>query len=289
MGLEWVGAGRGPLALPDPDVAWISTDRAGRVLATTRDGRAFIADRVVPGHRPVWRPLVPAGPSRASPPPTMPAAPLAFGTLTGDGSRAAFVAAEFAAGSSFEVVIVETTEGAMTVDPIARPADGAPPAWLGDRLVVLTRERGDAPGATILDPTTGRVTDGPGPPAGRSGSSPDTEWSGPIAGLAVSADGSRVAVGASADGRVEIHPAVPWFAGAATRPAVVRLDPEVDGSREFSWLALAPGGDRLAVVRTNADGDAAGVEIRTAADDWRTTDRLVLPAGAIRAVVAWLP
>jgi hypothetical protein len=285
MGLERISDdGRSPLALPDPDVAWISTDRTGRVLATTRHGRAFLSDPIAPGRAPAWRRLVPTGLG-----PTTPAAPLAFGTLTEDGSRAAFIAADFRTGLPFDVVIVETAGGAATDHPVPRPADGAPPAWFGVRLVVLTRERGDAAGATILDPATDRLTDGPGPPGPSSGPAPAPGWSGSIAALSVAADGSRLAVGATGDGRIEIHPAGPWLARAATPPAVVVLDPDADRSRGFAWLALAPDGDRLAVVRTDADGDAVVVAIRRASDEWRAALRMTLPAGAIRAVVAWLP
>lgn len=285
MSLERIdGGGRSPLALPDADVAWISTDRTGRVLATTRDGRAFLSDSIAPGRTPTWRRLVPTGLG-----PTTAAAPLAFGTLTEDGSTAAFLAADFRTSLPFDIAIVETVGGAATEHPIPRPADGAPPVWFGDGLVVLTRERGDAAGTTILDPATDRLTEGPGPPAPGSDPSPMLGWSGPIAALSVAADGSRLAVGTTGDGRIEIHPAARWLVRAATRPVVVMLDPDVDGSRGFAWLALAPEGDRLAVVRTDADGDAVAVTVHQAQDDWRAALRIALPAGAARAVVAWLP
>jgi hypothetical protein len=285
MGLERIGDhGRTPLGSPDPDVAWISTDSVGRALATTRDGRAFLSDRIAPDRDPTWRRLAVSGLDAARA-----AEPLAFGTLSADGSRAAFVAADFSVGRSFVIVVVDTADGLAAGHPIPRPADGAPPAWIGDRLVVLTRERGDAPGATILDPATDRLTDGPGPPFAGSVRSGPSGWSGPIGALSVTADGSRLAVGASGDGRIEIHPAGPWLAGGATRPAVVVLDPDGAGGRGFAWLALDPGGDRLAVVRTDADGDSIAVTVHAARDDWRQGLRITLPAGAVRAVVAWLP
>ena len=133
--------------------------------------------------------------------------------------------------------------------PVARPAEGAPPTWIGDRLVVLTRERGDAPGVTLLDPLTGSTADGPGPAGGSSSPGTLDGWTGRIAGLSLSADGATVAVASSADGPIEIRPADDWLAGRTTDADLVELDPDADGSTSFAWLAASPDGRRLAVVR----------------------------------------
>jgi dipeptidyl aminopeptidase/acylaminoacyl peptidase len=286
MGLELVAADgrRRTVPLPDPDVAWISTDTSGRILATTRGGGAFLSEPITGLAGPTWRALG-SGLPNAGPLP----GPMSFGTLSPDGSRAAFVAADYGANRGFDVVIVDLATGTTSSIPIARPAEGAPPAWVGNRLVLLTRERGDAAGVTLLDPATGSLVDGPGPAEG-SGSSPASDaWIGRIAGLTVSADGSTVAVGSAPGDRIEIGPAAPWLAQRPAELASVPLEPDVDGGRSFAWLALSPDGERLAVVRTDADGEAVDVTIHTADDGWRAGPPVRLPPGANRAVVAWLP
>ena len=180
--------------------------------------------------------------------------------------------------------------GAARAISVARPAEGAPPNWAGDdRLVVLTRERGDAPGVTLLDPAAGSTADGPGPAGGSWPPVAPGGWTGRIAGLSLSADGATVAVASSADGPIEIRPAEDWLAGRPTDASRVELDPAADGSTSFAWLAASPDGTRLAVVRADAAGDAAAVEVYAADVGWTRTARIALPPGADRAVVAWLP
>jgi hypothetical protein len=275
---------REAVPLPDPDVAWISTDRTGRALATTRGGRAYRSTPIAPGRDPSWHRLEPTGVD-----PATPDAPLAFGTLAPDGTRAAFVAARYGSNGPFRVVVVAVPGGAAHAIPVARPAEGAPPAWIGDRLVVLTRERGDAPGVTLLDPAGGSTADGPGPAGGVWPPAASDAWTGRIGGLSLSADGATVAVASSADGPVEIRAAEDWLAGRPTDANLVELDPAADGSTSFAWLAASPDGTRLAVVRAGEAGDAAAVEVYEAGAGWRRTARIALPTGAVRAVVAWLP
>ncbi len=247
-----------PLATPDRAIAWVSAARDGRILATTLDGRAFLSEPVLAGRDLGWDPLVPSGfdPERL-------AGPLAFGTLSPDGRQAAFIAADFAAAGPFEVVLVDTASGAGSPTRIRLPADGAPPAWLGDRLVVLTRERADEVGSVVVDPVAGAIAQGPGPiggprPPGLSG------WIDPIAGLSIAADGTALAVASGLDERVEVDAAGPW-------------------------LALSPGGDPLAIVRTDLDGESVAVTIHDRSAGWHQVRRIPLPVGADRAVAAWLP
>ncbi len=171
---------------------------------------------------------------------------------------------------------------------IERPADGAPPGWIDRRLVILTRTPEDRVGSTILDPITGTQADGPVPlgvprPAGTSG------WIDPIAGLSIAADGSRLAVASADDGRIEVHPASAWLVGDETTPEPVELEPERDGSQSYAWLAMSAAGDRLAVVRTDGEGESIAVTLHDRAAGWGQVRRVDLPAGADRAVVAWLP
>jgi hypothetical protein len=263
-------------------VVWISAAGSGTLLATTFDGRAFLG-RVAPDGALAWKQLLATGLGTERL-----AGPLSFGTLSADGRRAAFMTADYATARPFELLIVDTATGAAVSIPVPFPAEGAPPQWVGDRLIVLTRERGDEPGAVIVDPAGSTVTAGPGPMDGPrlAGS---TGWNQRISGLSVASGGSRVAVAADLIGPVEVFPAGPWLAGRDAPGAVVTLDPEVDASRAFAWLALSPAGDRLAVVRTNNGGDPVAVTLHDEAAGWRQVRRVPLPVDAIRAVVAWLP
>ena len=160
--------------------------------------------------------------------------------------------------------------GGATAIPIARPAEGAPPSWIDHRVVVLTRERADGAGVTIVDPDGGNAVDGPGPVDGTGPTPPNAGWTGRIAGLALSADGSTVAVAAVGDSRIGIAPAGQWL---ARQPVALAAGPPAtgaDGGGSFAWLALSRDGSRLAVVRTDIDGDATGVTVHAGADDWQT-------------------
>ena len=285
MGLELIGehGERRPVPLPDPAVAWLSASVDGHLLATTLDGRAFVSEPIVAEVLPAWRRLVLAGVD-----PAALAGPPAFGSLAPDGTRVAFVAADFETRAPSDVVIVPVDGSTASVVRIARPADGAPPSWIDRRLVVLSRTPEDRVGTTILDLADGTQADGPNPvgvprPPGLTG------WFEPIAGLSIAADGSSLAVASADDGRIEIHPAAAWLAGAETVAETVRLEPERDGSASFAWLGISAGGDRLAVVRTNADGELVAVTLHDRATGWTQGRRVALPVGADRAVVAWLP
>lgn len=285
MGLELIGerGERRPVPLPDPAVAWLSSSLDGHLLATTLDGHAFVSDPIVADALPAWHPLTLAGID-----PAALAGPPAFGSLEPDGTRAAFVAADFGTTAPSDIVIVPVDGSAASVIRIQRPADGAPPAWIDRRVAILTRTQEDRVGSTILDTVDGSQVDGPVPldatrPAGSTG------WVEPIAGLSIAADGSSLAVASADDGRIEIQPAGAWLASAETTPEPVGLEPERDGSRSFAWLAISAAGDRLAVVRTNDDGDSVSVTLHDRATGWRQGRRLALPVGADRAVVAWLP
>lgn len=285
MGLELIGerGERRPVPLPDPAVAWLSSSLAGRVLATTLDGRAFVYDPIVADALPRWRRLAVTGIDLAALP-----GPLAFGSLAPDGTRAAFVAADFATTERSGIVVVPVDGSPASMVRIDRPADGAPPQWIDQRLVILTRTPEDRVGSTILDLVGGTQVDGPVPlgaprPAGLTG------WIEQIAGLSIAADGSSLVVASADDGRIEVRPAAAWLASAETTPQPVGLEAEVDGSRSFAWLAISVVGDRLAVVRTNDDGDSVAVTLHDRATGWSQGRRVALPAGADRAVVAWLP
>jgi hypothetical protein len=280
--VDGLGATR-PLPTPDPMIVWISAARDGRLLATTVDGRAYLSDPVQADRQPTWHRFVPTGFDAARLD-----GPLAFGTLAPDGRRAAFVAGDFAGPPPFELVLVDTATAAGAPTRIRLPADGAPPSWVGDRIVLLTRERDDEVGATVVDLATGTIAQGPGPlnaprPAGFTG------WIDPIAGLSIAADGSAVALVSGQDRRIEVDAAGPWLARADTSPEVVTPGPEADGSNWVAGLALSPAGDRLAIIRTDRDGDPVAVTIHERSVGWRQARRIPLPVGADLAFAAWLP
>ncbi len=288
LALELVAADgrRRPVPMPDPDAAWISADEKGQVLVTTRAGRAFMSGPISDVREPSWRAFAVDG---AGPQASPHMAPISFGVLSPDGRRAAFLAADFGTSRGFELLVVDAVAGGATAIPIARPAEGAPPSWIDHRVVVLTRERADGAGVTIVDPDGGNAVDGPGPVDGTGPTPPNAGWTGRIAGLALSADGSTVAVAAVGDSRIGIAPAGQWL---ARQPVALAAGPPAtgaDGGGSFAWLALSRDGSRLAVVRTDIDGDATGVTVHAGADDWQTEAPIALPAEANRAVVAWLP
>ena len=255
----------------------------GRLLATTLDGRAFVAEPIAGDAVPAWRPMNLAGIDA-----TALAGWPAFGSLAPDGTRAVFVAAGFGTTVPSDLVIVPIDGSAASVVRIGRPAEGAQPSWIDRRLVVLTRTPGDRVGSTILDLVDGTQSDGPGP-LGAPRQAGTTGWIEPIVGLSIAADGSTLAVASAEDGRIEVHPAGAWLASADTTGEPVRLEPERDGSLSFAWFAMSAAGDRLAVVRVDAEGDSVGVTLHERANDWAQGLRITLPAGADRAVVAWLP
>ncbi len=268
-----------PIPLPEPGVAWISAGPDGRLLATTLDGRAFLGTAVPPDGRPAWRVLGSTAP--AGTPPLR----LSFGTLSPDGSLAAFLATGGdAPGAS--LVRIDVATGRTSALPLGGEATGWPPAWLGARLMVARRVAADrvelaVAGADRLVPWSGPPVD---PSAGGAGSDG-------VGGIGGSADGRVVAVLEPGYDTVAIVAATvandPIGSGAPW--ARLRLEPLADGSALAAWIALSPDATRLAVVRVDAPGDAVGVEIRTAAAGWRRVAGLDLPVGADRAVVSWMP
>ncbi|HSS36036.1 MAG TPA: hypothetical protein VLR93_07155, partial [Patescibacteria group bacterium] len=262
MDLEIVApaGGRRSLIAPDRDVAWISTDADGRILATTRDGRAYLSTAIQTDRAPTWTELVAPAIDLA----TL-AGPWSFGSLSDDGSRAAFVAADYGANGPFQLVVVATATGAATVLTMADPAEGGPPVWVGDRLAVLTRARRDAPGVVVVDPRDGAVNVGPGPAGPQS---PGASRADRVGSLSMSGDGRVAAFAADGDGRIEIGSAGSWLRGEPTETKPVELEPDAEGSSSFAWLALDRAGAVLAVIRTDADGESTAITVHAAGSGW---------------------
>ena len=273
--------------LPAVATAWISADRTGRLLATTADGRLFLAGPPSAGGiecgrgigDPGWREVVPAHAG------ARPAAPLSFGMLAPDGRTIAVLAADFELGTAFDLVLVDVESGTATSLRIPAWPDGAAPAWLPDGgLVVVAREPGrDLAGLFLVHPA------GPGPVV---------HVEGEAYGIAVSADG-RVAAVERADGRLAVGPAG-LFLGADP-PAGPGTDAPASTGRPVRLVAGPPGtaagpftldasGTRLAVSwLDDAGGPAAMVRYRVGRDGSIVETGVPAPAGASTAVVAWLP
>ena len=271
--------------LPDPAVSWISTDPAGHILATTRAGRAFLSGRVAADGATTWQRLRLSDIAH-----TRLAGPIVSGTLSPDGNQAAFVAADLSTGQPFDVVVVDTRTGAGRVVGIDLGFGGPAPAWLGRKLLLLTRGTDDHVGSTVVDSLTGVVTQGPGP--GRAASSTDTTaWRDEIAALVASADGRTVAVVSRTTGRMKVIDGGAWLNRDGAGGVDVPLGPAPGGfSPEIIWtLALSPAAERLALVRTDTANEPIAVTIHAASAGWVEVARIPVAAGTGEVALAWLP
>ena len=127
---------------------------------------------------------------------------------------------------------------------------------------------------------------GPGPARTQPGGATRADR---VGSLSISGDGRVAAFAADGDGPIEIGPAGPWLRGESTEPKPVGLEPDAAAGSSFAWLALDRAGAALAVVRTDGDGESAAITVHAAESGWAQVARIGLPAGASRAVVAWLP
>jgi hypothetical protein len=285
------------IPLPAPATSWISTDAAGRILATTADGRLFVAGPGTGGGSPgppgapgengdssAWRAVVLRHEGGDA------GAPLSFATLSPDGRRLAALAADFEAGMAVDLVVADVDEESATTIRIPAGPDGAAPAWLPDgRLLLIARDpRRDATGIIVVDPARG----GPAPRLEHEAYA-----------IALSGDG-RVAVIARPDGGVAIGSSSsllgPLHADAGPDPsgegpaqtadeATATITAPRAGTIPGS-LALDQGGARLAVTWLD---DAGGPGIvwcyRLGPGGAVAEHSIEVPGGAPVAIVAWLP
>lgn len=271
--------------LPDPGVLGISTDLAGHILATTRDGRGFLSGRVAADGAATWHQLQLSGV-----PPGQLAGPILSGALSPDGRQAAFIAADASTGQPFDLLIVDTLTGVGRAVRIERGFGRPAPAWSGRRLIVLTRGPDDEVGSTVVDLATGSVTQGPGP--GRAAPSAGTApWHDEIAALVTSADGRTVAVVSRQTGRIEVTKASAWLSRDEADGVAIPLAPATAGiSPEIVWtLALSAAGERLVLVRTDSANQPIVLTIQAAGAGWAEVARIPVAPGADRVALAWLP
>lgn len=260
--IAWDGGGDAvPITLPDGDAVWIATGRADVLAAVLADGKSATSDPVHLGKPLKWRTVKAAGPTGDAP-----NGPDYFATWDPEGGRFATLAGDLLSGDGIRVVLIDPSVGTAFEIPLDRSVVAAPPAWIdGERLLVVT---GDAarPIATIVDTTTGDLSDGP---AGARL-------------LATSANGRRIATMAEQGAPVVIRDTAGWLAGDGS--SIASIAPP-DGSSTAIAFSLDATGQRLAVAWRAKDGTVS-LAVHDGRTDWR---RVAQPAiGAARgAVVAW--
>ena len=250
-----------PITLPKGDTTWIATGRAEVLAATLADGRAATSDPVRLGEVLAWRTVKAVGPTGDAP-----KGPDYFATWDPEGGRFATLAGDLLAGDRIRVVLVDPSVGTAFEIAIDRPVVAAPPAWIdGDRLVVVTGDAA-APLATIVDTTTGVLTDGP------SGARL----------IATSASGHRIATMDAQGAPVVIRDTAGWLGGDGS--SIASIAPP-NGSSTAIAFALDAAGERL-VVAWRADDGAVTLAVHDGRSDWRRVAKPAI-ATARGAVVAW--
>ena len=260
--LGW-GSGRAPVPidLPDGDTTWVATGRADVLAAVLADGKTATSDPVHLGKPLKWRTVKAVGPTG-----NPVKGPDYFATWDQEGGRFATLAGDLPSGEGVRVVLIDPSVGTAFEIPIDRPVVAAPPAWLDDdRLLVVTGDAG-APIATIVDTTTGDLSDGP---AGARM-------------LATSANGRRIATMAEAGAPVVIRDTSGWLKGDGSSIATIAPP---NGSSTAIAFSLDATGQRLVVAWQAKDGTVS-LAVHDGRSDWR---RVAQPAiGAAKgAVVAW--
>jgi hypothetical protein len=142
----------------------------------------------------------------------------------------------------------------------------APPVWVDGRRLVLVTGDAAAPIATIVDTTTGRLSDGP------SGARL----------LATSANGRRVATMAGQGAPIVVRDTAGWLAGDGSSIASVAPP---NGSTTAIAFALDTMGQRL-VIAWQADGGTVSLAVHDGGSDWRRVGTPKIGV-AMGAVVAW--
>ena len=260
--IGWDRAGDGvPITLPDGGTVWIATGRADVLAAVQTDGKTATSDPVHLGKPLKWRAVKAVGPTGDAA-----KGPDYFATWDPEGGRFATLAGDLASGDQIRVVLSDPSVGTAFEIPLDRPVVAAPPAWIdGERLLVVTGDAAE-PIATIVDTTTGGLSDGP---AGARL-------------LATSASGRRIATMAGQGAPIVVRDTAGWLKGDGS--SIASIAPP-DGSSTAIAFSLDASGQRLAIAWMAKDGTVT-LAVHDGRFDWR---RVAQPAiGAARgAVVAW--
>ena len=260
--LGWGTTGKPlPIDTPEEDATWIATGRADVLAAALRDGTTATSDPVHLGKPLAWRAVKPHDPAGNAP-----EGPDYFVTWDPEGGRFATLAGDVQAGDDIRVVLIDPTLGTAFEIPIDRPVVAAAPVWIdGDRLVVVTGDAA-APVATIVDTTSGELSDGP---AGARM-------------LATSADGARVATMDAQGAPVVIRDTSGWLDGDGS--SIGSITPP-SGTATAIAFALDASGRRLAVAWQAEDGSVT-LAVHDESSNWRRVSKPAI--GTARgAVVAW--
>ena len=255
-GLRPVGSG----GLPST-AAWLSGGRR-TLLVTTLAGDVFSAvggpDAGAGASQAPWSTgsgdLAGARPSRA------------FGSLDAGADMVVLGEGEPGSGGPGRLV-VDTLAGRPVRTMVLSAALESAPAWLPDgRIAVIVRDRSDQPRVMVADLVSGTLD----PASGE-------------AVRAVAVGGATVAV-IGLDGTVTVNSVVGWLAATSGRPI-----PAGDLGADQGILQAVPSlaGHELALVVSNADGDATDIRVMLVGDGQEIA-RYELPPGANRAVAGWL-
>ena len=258
----WDAAGHAvPITLPAGGTTWIATGRADVLAAVLADGKTATSDPVSLGKPLQWRTVKAVGPTGETA-----KGPDYFATWDPEGGRFATLAGDLPAGDDIRLVLIDPSVGTAFEIPLDRPVVAAPPVWIDDdRLLVVTGDAAE-PIATIIDATTGELSDGP---AGARL-------------LATSANGRRIATMAGQGAPVVIRDTAGWLSGDGS--SIASIAPP-DGSSTAITFSLDATGQRLAVAWMAKDGTVT-LTIHDGRSNWR---RVAQPdIGTARgAVVAW--
>ena len=251
---------------PSGEVQWLAADSRGRLVATRVDGGIVRATGPALAD-PDWLDLGSA-PTAGSP-------PRSFGVPDPTGETiAALVAAYGSGGLSSLAILRDASHVAAGPSAIATgvEANGAAPAWLDDRRVVVCglTSRG-TPGTVIVDTATGATSPGP---AG-------------VRASATSTDGRWIAVVRADQRTIDVEETARWLANGAGAIPSRSVPAELGGV--VVALALDTSGRSLAVVWTGPDLVPAAVVRYEDTGAWRERGRIVLRPGTTRAAVAWVP
>jgi hypothetical protein len=248
------------LPLPDDGASSISAGRGGILVATTSDGRLVTSDPVDPRGSAVdvasleWRRVQAKDESGESLPPRI-------WSATWDPSGRRFAAFSGDRGD-YKLLLVDPTEGKLTIIPLNMALRADAPAWLDEDRIALLQGHPRAPASSVLDTTDGKIAKGP---AGELH-------------LATSGDGTVVATSAGPGKPVVLRSSKGWLDDDGTSIGSVDVP---EGFSEAARLALDATGRRLAIVWLREDGTTE-CHVHDGADGWRRV--LTTRGGA----VAWL-